>query len=83
MKKMNFIKKEKLCYACRKKIRSSNKKYYKVQDYCHYTGKYRGSAHNICNLRYKTPKEILVILHNGSNYDDHLIIKEMAIEFKG
>ena len=25
----------------------------KVRDHCHYTGKYRGAAHNICNLRYK------------------------------
>ena len=22
-----------------------------VQDHCHYIGKYRGTAHNICNLR--------------------------------
>ena len=32
-----------------------NKKY-KVRDQCHYAGKCRGAAHNICNLRYKTPK---------------------------
>ena len=31
-------------------------KNYKVRDHCHYTGKYRGAAHNICNLRYKVPK---------------------------
>ena len=31
------------------------KKYHKVRD-CHYTGKYRGAAHSICNLRCKTPK---------------------------
>ena len=23
----------------------------KVTDHCHYTGKYKGAAHNICNLR--------------------------------
>ena len=28
----------------------------KVRDHCHYTGKYRGAAHNICNLRYTVPK---------------------------
>ena len=33
-----------------------NKKYYKVRDHCHYTGKYRRAAYDICNLRYKTPK---------------------------
>ena len=33
-----------------------NKKYHKARDHCHYTKKYRGSAHNICILRYNTPK---------------------------
>ena len=60
-----------------------NKKYSKVRDHCHYTGKYRGAAHDICNLRYKTPKEIPVIFHNGSTYDYHFIIKEVAEEFEG
>ena len=31
-------------------------KHYNVRDHCHYTGKYSGAAHNICNLRYKIPK---------------------------
>ena len=35
----------------------NNKKYYKVRDHCHYIGKYTGAAHDICNLRYKTPKK--------------------------
>ena len=34
------------------------KKQQKVTDHCHYTRKYRGAAHNICNLRYEVPKEI-------------------------
>ena len=38
----------------------------KVRDHCHYTGKYRGAAHSICNLRYKIPREIPVVFHNGS-----------------
>ena len=52
-------------------------------DHCHYTGKFRGTAHNICHLRYKTPKWISVVFHNGSTYDYHFIIKELADEFKG
>ena len=60
-----------------------NKKYQKVRDHYHYTGKYRGAAHDICNLRYKTPKEIPAVFHNGSIYDYHFIIKELAIEFEG
>ena len=50
--------KQKICYICKKEFDISNKKYHKVRDHCHYTGKYRGAAHNICNLRYKVPKEI-------------------------
>ena len=41
---------------CKKKFNVEDKKYYKVRDHCHYTEKYRGAAHNICNLKYKTPK---------------------------
>ena len=60
-----------------------NKSYHKVRYHCHYTGKYRGVAHNICNLRYKTPREIPVVFRNGSTYDYHLIIRELAEEFEG
>ena len=55
----------------------------KARDHCHYTRKYRGAAHSICNLRYKIPKEILVVFHNGSTCDYHFIIKWLAKEFKG
>ena len=61
----------------------NNKKYHKVRDHCHYTGKYRGAALNICNLRYKIPKEIPVVFHNDSTYDYHFIIKELAEAFEG
>ena len=61
----------------------NNKKHQKVRDHCHYTEKCRSAAHNICNLRYKIPKEISVVFHNGSTYDYHFIIKELAVEFKG
>ena len=60
-----------------------NKKYYKVRDHCHFTEKYRRAAHGICNFRYETPKEIPGLFHNGSTYDYHFIIKELAEEFEG
>ena len=53
------------------------------RDHCHYTGKYRGATHDICNLRYKIPKKIPVVFHNGSTYDYHFIIKELAEESEG
>ena len=74
--------KQKVCYISKKEF-DNNKKQQKVRDHCHYTGMYRGAAHNICNLRYKIPKEIPVVFHNGSTYDYHFIIKELAKESEG
>ena len=70
---------------CRKAFSSDDgdKKYHKVKDHYHYTGKYRSAAHDNCNLRYKTPKEIPIVFHNGSTYDYHFIITELAEEFEG
>ena len=50
----------------------------KVRDHCHLTGKYRGAAHNKCNLDYKLPKFYPVIFHNLSGYDTHMFIKDLA-----
>ena len=58
-----------------------DKKYCKVRDHCHYTGKFRGAAHSICNLKYSIPKKIAAVFHNTSNYDYHFIIKELAEKF--
>ena len=54
-----------------------------VRNHCYYTGKYRGAAHSNCNLNYKIPKEIPVVFHNGSTYDYHFIIKQLARKVKG
>ena len=71
-----------ICFICEKPF-GNDKNAIKVRDHCHYTGKYRGAAHNACNLHYKIPKSIPVVFHNGSNYDFHLIIKQLAKDFKG
>ena len=75
---------QKVYYICKKGFSTDddNKKY-KVRDHCHYAGNYRGAAHNTCNLRYKTPKEIPVVVCNGSTYDYHFIIKDLAEESEG
>ena len=82
-KENRFYEKQKVCYICRKEFSSDDKdkKYHKVRDRCHYTGKFRAAAHNICNLRYKIPKKIPIVFHNGSTYDYHFIIKQLAKEF--
>ena len=56
------------------------KLYQKVRDHCHYTGKFRRAAHSICNLRYRVSQEIPVNIHNGSKYDYHFMIRELAEE---
>ena len=72
--------KENTCYICKKDFINKDGK---VRDHCHFTGKYRGAAHNTCNLRYKIPKNIPAIFHNGSTYNYHFITKELANEFEG
>ena len=74
---------QQICYICKKEFEKSDKKHHKVRGHCHYTGKYRGSPHNVCNLRYKVPKEIPIVFHNGSTYNYHYIIKELVKEFEG
>ena len=49
-----------------------------IRDHCHYTGKYRGAAHNSCNLRLRRTKRIPVIFHNFTGYDNHLFVKSLG-----
>ena len=69
----------KFCYICKEKFEG---KYGKVRNHYHYTGKHKGAAHSICNLKYSTPKEISIIFYNGFNYDYYFIIKRLAGEFE-
>ena len=86
---IKFYEEQKECNVCTKEFcydankENEFKLYHKVRDHCHYAGKFRGAAHNICNLRYKVPKEIPVVFHNGSTYEYHFMIKQLAEEFKG
>ena len=62
---------------------TKNKNYRKVRDHSHYTSKYRGTADSICNWKFNVPNETHVFFHNGSNYDYHFIVKELASNFVG
>ena len=80
--------KQKVCYLCKKNFADENDKnafklYNKVKNHGHYTEKFRGAAHHICNLRYKTPKETPLVFHNVSTYDYRFLIEELAKELKG
>ena len=62
-----------ICHICNKELKED-----KVRDHCHFTGQYRGAAHNKCNLMCKKPKILPVIFHNLQGYDAHLFIKQLA-----
>ena len=59
-----------ICRYCEKYIETN-----KVRDHCHLTSKYRGPAHNECNLQVKQKDSnfITIGLHNFSNYDSHVL----------
>ena len=61
------------CWICGKLLNIDDR----VRDHCHYTGRYRGTAHNICNLKYSKPNNISVFFHNLTGYDSHLFIKKL------
>ena len=66
------------CHICDKKY---TEKDIRVRDHCHITGKYRGSAHQECNLKLRiNPQEIKipVIFHNLRGYDSHFIMQEIG-----
>ena len=71
---------DKLVYDNSTLCRISNEELGKdrVRDHCHLTGKFRGAAHEICNLKYKIPKFFPVVFHNLSGYDSHLFIKKLG-----
>ena len=66
------------CYICNKKYTNQD---IRVRDHCHITGKYRGSAHQECNLQLKLNPDkikIPVIFHNLRGYDSHFIMQEIG-----
>ena len=65
----------KICWICQKGFKEKDKK---VRDHCHFTGQFRGAAHNQCNLQFKKPKFTPVIFHNLSGYDAHLFVKNLG-----
>ena len=70
------FKKETECWICKGEF--NDDKNYKVRDHCHFTGRYRGAAHNNCNLKYRKPNFTPVVFHNLSGYDSHLFIKNLG-----
>ena len=45
-----------VCHICNLELGED-----KVREHCHITGKFRGAAHNECNINYKIPKFVPVL----------------------
>ena len=63
------------CWICGKLLNLEDR----VRDHCHFTGRFRGAAHNRCNLKYSKPNNISVFFHNLTGYDSHLFIKKLGV----
>ena len=74
----NKFKNTTACHICNKQYTDKD---IKVRDHCHITGKYRGSAHQECNLKLRVDSDkikIPVIFHNLRGYDSHFIMQEIG-----
>ena len=66
------------CHICGEKYTDKD---VRVRDHCHITGKFRGSAHQDCNLKLRIKPENLTIpaiFHNLRSYDSHLIMQQIG-----
>lgn len=70
------------CHICDQQYKYGD---IRVRDHCHVTGKYRGSAHQDCNLKLRlnpNTVKIPVIFHNlrggGGRCDAHFIMQEIG-----
>ena len=63
------------CHICKTPYKESD---VRVRDHCHVTGKYRGSAHEKCNLNFYLTDKIPVVFHNLKGYDSHFIMQEIG-----
>ena len=61
-----------LCHICNEDLGKD-----KVRNHCHLSGKFRGAAHDGCNLEYKVPKLFPVVFPTLSGCDCHLLIKTL------
>ena len=65
-----------ICHVCDKPLEGDS-----VRDHCHITGRFRGAAHNVCNLKLRlNPKTttIPVVFHNLQGYDSHLLMQAIS-----
>ena len=64
------------CWICEGRFEKGE---VKVRDHCHFSGKFRGAAHNKCNLMFQKPNFTPVFFHNLTGYDSHLFVKNLGM----
>ena len=64
-----------VCHICEQPF---SKKDIKVADHCHYTGRYRGPAHQQCNIELKVNDKLIVAFFNLRGYDGHLLMNALG-----
>ena len=76
---------DELCFKLMDKSHICGEKYtdkdVRVRDHCQITGKFRGSAHQECNLKLRIKPENLkipIIFHNLRGYDSHFIMQQIG-----
>ena len=57
------------CWICQKLIDNNEAK---VRNHCDVNGKFRGAAHQDCNINFQLTKKLHVIFHNLRGYNSHL-----------
>ena len=60
------------CHICAKKLNRLVEQF--VRNHCHFTGRFRGAAHQQCNLKYKIDRKkykLPIVFHNLRGYDTH------------
>ena len=62
-----------LCHICNEELGRD-----RVRNHCHLSGKFRGAAHEICNIKYKASKFFPVVFNNLSGYDSLVFIKTLG-----
>ena len=84
-KPLKMTENDELCFKLMDKCHLCGEKYTDkdvcIRDHCHITGKFRGSAHQECNLKLRIKPENLkipVIFHNLRGYDSHFIMEQIG-----
>lgn len=70
------------CYLCQDVFNKEEPNLIPVRDHCHYSNRFLGACHQICNIQRRVRKRVPVFIHNFSGYDSHFIIKGLSLVSK-